>query len=101
MSADLSHLHPWQCNCLRWHNAGRALPAVSRLYTQLYREGAWSVVFEFDEGYSPCEQNSPVTLADRVFFLVEAAPHHLLHAGFAFPFMDGAREIGICTVEEA
>lgn len=98
MSADLSHLHPWQCNCLRWHNAGRTACRFPPLHPALPRR---SVVFEFDEGYSPCEQNSPVTLADRVFFLVEAAPHHLLHAGFAFPFMDGAREIGICTVEEA
>ncbi|ASP17025.1 hypothetical protein HMPREF9120_01460 [Neisseria sp. oral taxon 020 str. F0370] len=89
---------------IRWHDPTRPLPYVSRLYTQLRPfdgKDAWSVVFEFDEGHTPYEQNTQSFAADRVFFLVETAPHHLLQPGFAFPFMDGGREIGVCTVEAA
>ncbi|WP_159069639.1 hypothetical protein [Neisseria elongata] len=37
------------------------------------------------------------SMAEKVYFLVESAPHELLQPGFAFDFMSGGHTVGRCT----
>ena len=63
-------------------------PVACTLYTQLHLpDGGWSVVLEFSD--TPPALPSGESMAEKVSFLVESAPHELLQPGFAFDFMSG------------
>lgn len=72
-------------------------PVACTLYTQFHLpDGGWSVVLEFSD--TPPALPSGESMAEKVYFLVESAPHELLQPGFAFDFMSGGHIVGHCTV---
>lgn len=88
--------------CLIWWDKtiidgiNRKLPSSTILYTQLHLpEQSWSIVFEFS---IPPSLQGYECIADKVYFLVESAPHEILKAGFEFDFLDGRRKIGKCII---
>ena len=53
-------------------------------------------MLEFSD--TPPALPSGESMAEKVYFLVESAPHELLQPGFAFDFMSGGHTVGRCTV---
>lgn len=70
------------------------LPNKHILYTQLYLENPWSLVFTFEK--TPGEQG--LESYARVEFLMDSAPKNILTTNFEFDFYDGLKIIGKCQI---
>ncbi|MGF6147842.1 Uncharacterised protein [Kingella potus] len=74
----------------------RKLHSGHLLYTQLYLpSGIWTIALEFS--IPPSEQGYE-SMADKVYFPIDGAPHGLLADGFEFDFFDGKTKIGKCVI---
>jgi hypothetical protein len=92
-------MNTFQRAMISWVSAadgGRKHPPSGPSYSTMARfeedagssHGEWSLVVEFEKRFK-----DPRVLLANVRFLVDAAPHHLLHSGSRFELFEGRKRV--------